>query len=101
MSSNLFNIKEKRERNFPQTIWLKTSVFQKVLELSSELGLAPNKVCSLIIERYLAGGEPLKVVEKTVKETIIECPYCYEKFQDFDGLRKHLKEHVNEILEEE
>lgn len=89
---------EKRERKHPQTIWLKTSIFSKILELSSQLGVAPNVVCSMIIEKYLSNCEPIQKVTVKEKEIVIECPFCYRRFNDLHELRVHLKEHVSEIM---
>ena len=88
-------------RKYPQTIWLDTPTFRKVLELSEKMGVAPNVVCAEIIRRYLKRNRAIKVeVREVVKEVVkFMCPFCLnENFNGASGLRKHILEvHAAEV----
>ena len=91
---------QKKLQKFPQKIWLEVEDFTKVLELSHELGIAPNVVCSKIISTYLkdkkAPIETRIIKEKEIVEVIV-CPVCLNKFQDITSLTEHFKENPSEI----
>lgn len=57
----------------PQTIWLETQVMAKILQLSSELKVAPNVVIAEIVKKYFENDTLVKVVK--------ECPYGKEAFE--------------------
>ncbi|MEM4298550.1 MAG: hypothetical protein QW815_09315 [Nitrososphaerota archaeon] len=82
----------RRTKKHPQTIWLDTDVFIKVLEIAQKLGVAPNIVCSEIIRKYVESGvEPIKIVEKTIEVPAgFYCPMCVKRFKDIDELYDHL-----------
>jgi len=71
-----------------QIVWIRYSVFSKILEMAEEKGKAPNQIITDIISKYFSDNHKENVVEKI----LYECPYCYTRFSDAASLRKHLEE---------
>lgn len=90
---------ERKERKFPQHIWLSTGVFQKVLETAESLNVAPNVVCTQMVNNYLKNCEPIKTIEieKVIVQKVFACHICLEEFSGIKPLVDHMKEKHKEV----
>jgi len=81
--------KEEREsKKVQQIIWLELPTFARILELTIKHKVAPNVICSAIIEHFFEEGQrPVERIVKTV------CPECGVEVED---LIAHLKENPRE-----
>ena len=92
---------KKKTPKYPQKIWLDVEDLTKILELSRELGVAPNVVCSKIIHTYLTNkNSPIEKITVKEKETIkmVVCPVCLKEFQDVNSIIEHIKESPSHII---
>jgi hypothetical protein len=76
----------------------------RVLSYASMLGIAPNQVIALIIQKYFEGVdkgeiEPFKEVKVQVK--VYKCPFCNAEFSDPSTCIEHLADKHNDKLKME
>jgi len=69
-----FNTIEKKKNKLQQLIWLTIDDFKKVLELASEMDLAPNVVCASIIHSAL--NDKNFIVRASVR-----CSKCHKEYK--------------------
>jgi len=89
------------ERKIQQVVWLPVSVMARVLSYASMLGLAPNQVISLIVQKYFEGvdkGEITPFKEVKVQLKIYRCPFCNMEFNDPSECIEHLAENHSDKL---
>jgi uncharacterized C2H2 Zn-finger protein len=91
-----------------QTVWLSLKAFQRVLELSEKLNLAPNVVISLIVESYFKALDEGKI-SSTSDDTksnqeqvkVFLCPSCLKEFRGVQEFIKHVAsdpEHLQQFV---
>ena len=80
---------DKKSKKVQQIIWLELPTFARVLELTIKHGVAPNVICSAIIEHFFTDGQG----QERVVEKVVKCPECGVEVGD---LMEHLKQNPRE-----
>jgi hypothetical protein len=104
--AEFLGVKPKAElKKHQQLIWLSPDRMAKVYELSAKYGLAPNIVCSRLVEKALdamesgewqPSGPPGKVEVKEVK--VYRCPAC---LLEFGAEKEGLETYVYHIVKDD
>jgi hypothetical protein len=81
---------EKESKKVQQIIWLELPTFARILNLTAKHKVAPNVICSAIIEHFF---DTLDERQRTVERVKIVCPECGIEVKD---LLEHLKQNPRE-----
>jgi hypothetical protein len=84
---------QKKSPKFPQHIWVDVDVYQWLISLSAEKGLAPNVIISQLLRAVYDAQQsgkiqPVLTIEKKVK--IYKCIFCEFETEKLSDIIDHI-----------